>query len=81
MSDLLAIGDRLGTRMRATGVPIAVNEQAAVGALMAMLERFSYGVSSRRIAADDDAVLYYQIDYTLTDVPDDEAYFLSLIHI
>jgi hypothetical protein len=52
-----AIGDRLGTRMRETGVPIAVNEQAAVGALMAMLERFSYGVSSRRIAADDDAVL------------------------
>jgi AcrR family transcriptional regulator len=52
-----AIGDRLGTRMREAGVPIAVNEQAAVGALMAMLERFSYGVSSRRIAADDDAVL------------------------
>jgi AcrR family transcriptional regulator len=52
-----AIGDRLGTRMRESGVPIAVNEQAAVGALMAMLERFSYGVSSRRIAADDDAVL------------------------
>ncbi len=52
-----AIGDRLGTRMRESGVDIAVNEQAAVGALMAMLERFSYGVTSRRMAADDDAVL------------------------
>jgi AcrR family transcriptional regulator len=52
-----AIGGRLGTRMRESGVAIAENEPAAVGALMAMLERFSYGVSSRRLAIDDDAVL------------------------
>lgn len=52
-----AIGDRLGQRMRENGVEIAANEQAAVGALMAMLERFSYGVASRRIADDDAAIL------------------------
>ncbi len=43
--------------MRESGVDIMVNEQAAVGALMAMLERFSYGVASRRFEADDDVVL------------------------
>lgn len=52
-----AIGDRLGQRMRENGVEIAANEQAAVGALMAMLERFSYGVASRRIADDETAIL------------------------
>jgi len=52
-----AIGERLGMRMRESGVEIAENEQAAVGALMAMLERFSYGVASRRSTANDAAVL------------------------
>ena len=42
----IAIGVRLGTRMREAGVEIAENERAAVGALMAMLERFSYGLAS-----------------------------------
>ena len=52
-----AIGRTLGTRMRESGVAIARNERAAVGALMALLERFSYGVASRRSTATDDAVL------------------------
>jgi AcrR family transcriptional regulator len=52
-----AIGDRLGQRMRETHVEIAADEQTAVAALMAMLERFSYGVASRRVVEDDDAVL------------------------
>jgi AcrR family transcriptional regulator len=52
-----AIGDRLGQRMREAGVTFPASEQAAVGALMAMLERFSYGVASRRVADDDDTML------------------------
>jgi len=52
-----AIGDRLGQRMREAGAPLAANDQAAVGALMAMLERFSYGVASRRVVGDDDSVI------------------------
>jgi AcrR family transcriptional regulator len=52
-----AIGDRLGQRMRDAGVDIATDEPAAVAALMAMLERFSYGLASRRIVDDDEAVL------------------------
>ncbi len=52
-----AIGDVLGRRMREAGVHYAASEDAAVGALMAMLERVSYGVASRRLVADDDALL------------------------
>jgi AcrR family transcriptional regulator len=51
-----AIGDRLALRMREASEPPA-GEAAAVGALMAMLERFSYGVASGRIAADDPTLL------------------------
>jgi len=52
-----AIGARLGERMREAGVDIADNEPAAVGALMAMLERFNYALASRRITIDDYDVL------------------------
>ena len=51
-----AIGERLALRMREGGQPAPAGQRATVGALMAMLERFSYGVASGRIAADDDAL-------------------------
>ena len=43
--------------MREAGAEVAAHEQAAVGALMAMLEHFSYGFTSRRIVVDDAVVL------------------------
>jgi len=52
-----AIGDRLGQRMRESGVTFAAEDRVAVGALMAMLERVSYGVSSGRFVEDDDVLL------------------------
>ena len=52
-----AIGDRLALRMREGGTTAPAGEPAAVGALMALLERFSYGVASGRIIADDAALL------------------------
>jgi AcrR family transcriptional regulator len=52
-----AIGNRLGQRMREAHVEIVADEQAAVGALMAMIERVSYGVASGRFVEDDDALL------------------------
>jgi AcrR family transcriptional regulator len=52
-----AIAARLGERMREAGAEAAENEAAAVGALMAMLERFNYALASRRLLLDDDAVL------------------------
>ena len=50
-----AIGDELGTRMRAVGT--VDHEDVAVTALMAMIERFSYVVASRQVVGDDDVVL------------------------
>ncbi|MEX0664548.1 MAG: TetR/AcrR family transcriptional regulator [Acidimicrobiia bacterium] len=52
-----AIGDNLGQRMREAGVDGEVSDEAAVGALMAMLERFSYALASRRVAMEDGVVL------------------------
>lgn len=52
-----SIGTRLGQRMREVDAVSADNEAAAVGALMAMLERSSYALASRRLILDDDAVL------------------------
>jgi AcrR family transcriptional regulator len=52
-----AIGTRLGERMLEAGSGVADNQTAAVAALMAMLERFSYAVASRRIVLDEDAML------------------------
>ena len=48
-----AIGDRLALRMREASVRLPGGEAAAVGALMALLERCSYGVASGRISAGD----------------------------
>jgi AcrR family transcriptional regulator len=50
-----AIGTRLGERMHAAGT--VQHERAAVGALMALLERFSYAVSSRDVGLEQDASL------------------------
>jgi AcrR family transcriptional regulator len=51
-----AIGERLALRMREGGQYAPAGQRATVGALMAMLERFSYGVASGRIPADDEAL-------------------------
>jgi AcrR family transcriptional regulator len=51
------IGTRLGQRMREVGSDVAENETAAVGALMAMLERFNYALASRSLVLDEGAML------------------------
>jgi len=48
-----AIGDRLALRMREAHAPLPGSEAATVAALMALLERFSYGVASGRISGGD----------------------------
>src|SRR4051794_27114906 len=50
-----AIGSELGVRMREAGT--VEHEEVAVTALMAMVERFSYVIASRRVVGDDDAML------------------------
>jgi AcrR family transcriptional regulator len=50
------IGARLGERMREAGADVG-DEEAAVAALMAMLERFTYALVSRRLVLDEDDTL------------------------
>ena len=52
-----AIGARLGERMRESAANAGGDDQAAVAALMAMLERFNYALVSRRLVLDEDTVL------------------------
>ncbi len=52
-----AIGECLALRMRTARLDPVGSETAAVISLMALLERFSYGVASGRIPADDPAAL------------------------
>ena len=52
-----AIGDRLGQRMRAAAAASGLDERASVAALMAMLERVSYGVASGRFVDDEEVLL------------------------
>jgi AcrR family transcriptional regulator len=51
------IATALAQRMEANGAPQAVDATASVAALMALLERFSYAVSSRDVGIDDEAML------------------------
>ena len=51
-----AIGER-ARRPHARGRRGRATTQVAVTALMAMLERFSYVIASRRVVGDDDAML------------------------
>jgi AcrR family transcriptional regulator len=48
------IATQLGVRMRAAGAP---GDEAAISALMAMLERFAYFLVSRRLDFENDATL------------------------
>ena len=50
-----AISEQLAARMREAGG--VADDTVAVTALMAMIERFSYVVASRRMLGDDDAVI------------------------
>ena len=50
------IGLKLGERMREAGADMG-SQDAAVAALMAMLERFTYALVSRRIVVDEDETL------------------------
>lgn len=51
------IASRLATRIEQSGANQPVDAAASVSALMAMLERFNYAVSSRQLDLDDDVTL------------------------
>lgn len=52
-----AIANGLAVRLQKSGAPQPVDVSTSVHALMAMLERFNYAVSSRSLDLDDDVTL------------------------
>lgn len=61
-------------RTNVNSLPIAVNPAGGMNSYWQMPFRRSAKVTMEN-RSPDKAVLYYQIDYTLTEVPDDTAYF------
>lgn len=63
-----------GERSNVNSLPISVNPAGGFNCYWEMPFRKS-AVITMENRSDEDTVLYYQIDYTLTEVPDDAAYF------
>ncbi|WP_127593605.1 glycoside hydrolase family 172 protein [Paenibacillus lautus] len=63
-----------GERSDVNSIPVAVNPAGGMNSYWQMPFR-KHARLTMENRAPEKAVLYYQIDYTLTDIPDDEAYF------
>jgi hypothetical protein len=61
-------------RCNVNSLPVAVNPAGGMNAYWEMPFRQSARLTIENLGIEE-VVLYYQIDYTLTDVPDDVAYF------
>jgi len=64
-----------GTYAPVTSLPICVNPGSAFNSYWMMPFRKKCKITMENIDDKDAMTLYYQIDYTLTDVPDDAGYF------
>ncbi|HEX2912699.1 MAG TPA: glycoside hydrolase family 172 protein [Chloroflexia bacterium] len=63
-----------GERCNVNSLPIVVNPAGGFNSYWEMPFRRSARLTVEN-RGEEDAVLYYQVDYTLTDVPEDVAYF------
>ncbi len=63
-----------GEFSQVSSLPVAVNPHGGCNCYWEMPFRRSARISVESLAADDEIVLYYQITYALTSVPDDAAY-------
>lgn len=63
-----------GERCNVSSLPVAVNPAGGMNSYWEMPFRRLARVTMENVG-DEDAVLYYQIDYSLTDIPVDMAYF------
>lgn len=61
-------------RSNVNSLPVAVNPAGGMNSYWEMPFRKAAKITMENIA-EEDATLFYQIDYTLTDIPDDAAYF------
>ncbi|HCA79312.1 MAG TPA: hypothetical protein DEP53_06210 [Bacteroidetes bacterium] len=67
-------GNGWGTYSHISSLPVAVNPGSAFNCYWEMPFRKSCRITMENIG-EADMTLYYQVDYTLTDVPSDLAYF------
>jgi hypothetical protein len=72
LGDFFAAG--AGTYAQVSSLPVCVNPGSALNCYWEMPFRKSCKITLENISPDTTTV-YYQIDYTLTDVPDDAGYF------
>lgn len=72
VGDFFAAG--WGEFAQISSLPVCVNPGSAFNCYWEMPFRKSCRITMSNVSAED-ARLYYQINYTLTDVPDDAAYF------
>jgi len=72
VGDFFACG--WGKFAQISSLPVCVNPGSALNSYWEMPFRKSCRITMSNISSED-ASLYYQINYTLTDVPDDAAYF------
>lgn len=63
-------------RSNVNSLPIAVNPAGGMNSYWEMPFRQSAKITIENLD-DEETILFYQIDYTLTDIPDDMAYFHS----
>ncbi|MGE5126927.1 MAG: glycoside hydrolase family 172 protein [Betaproteobacteria bacterium] len=63
-----------GRYAQVSSLAVAVNPGSAFNSYWEMPFRKSFRITAENLA-DEDVTLYYQVDYTLTDVPADAAYF------
>jgi len=62
-------------RCNVNSMPIAVNPAGGMNSYWLMPFRKRAKITVENTGVEKTAVLYYQVDYTLTDVPEDMAYF------
>ncbi len=72
VGDFFACG--WGEYAQLTSLPVCVNPGSAFNCYWEMPFRKGFRITMEN-RSEEDMLLYYQVDYTLTDVPDDTAYF------
>jgi len=64
-----------GVRCNVASLPVAVNPAGGFNSYWEMPFRQRGRLSLENLSPDDAHAVFYQVDYTLTDVPEDRAYF------
>jgi len=74
IGDFFASGWGWGNEPQINSIPICVNPQNGFNSYWQMPFRKKFKITMQNLSTND-LIIYYQIDYTLTQIPDDAAYF------